>query len=72
MKNLFNNNKKNFAEARREPMLKINNQTYIRNRKIVEDLFKVNDISDFTWVAAILQSDMFHEFLFQALSKFKF
>lgn len=68
-KNILNYNKSYFTEVSREPMLRINNQTYIKNRKIVEDLLKVNDITNFKWVAGMLQSDMFHEFLFQALSK---
>jgi hypothetical protein len=72
MKNFLGTIKKSFSEERREPMLKLNYQTYIKNRKIVEDLLKVNDISDFKWTAAIIQSDMFHEFLFQALSKINF
>jgi hypothetical protein len=59
---------KTFSEVPKE-MLKLNTQTYIKNKKIVDDLLKVNDITNFTYFAALMQSDMYHEFLFQSLSK---
>ncbi len=61
-------NKKFFSEEPK-PMLKINYKTFIKHKKIVEDLLKVNDISDFTHLAAVNQSDLFYESLFQTLSK---
>ena len=66
---LVGRNKKYFTEISKQPLLKINNQTFIKNKKIIQDLLKVHDISNFNYLAAVLQSDMYHEFLFQALSK---
>jgi len=67
-RNYYKYSFKTFSEAPKE-MLKLNTQTYIKNKKIVDDLLKVNDITNFTYFAALMQSDMFHEFLFQSLSK---
>ena len=65
---LVGRNMKYFSEVSK-PLLKINNQTFIRNKKVIQDLLKVHDISNFNYLAAVIQSDMYLEFLFQALSK---
>ncbi len=58
---------KTFSESPKQ-MLKMTTQTYVKHKKIIEDLLKVNDVTNFSYFAALMQSDMFHEFLFQALS----
>lgn len=40
-----------------------------KQKKIVDDLFKMVDTTDFRVLALTLQSEMFHENLFQNLSK---
>jgi hypothetical protein len=40
--------------------------------KLMDDLDKMNDLQDFKIFALNLQSDLYHEHLFQNLSKIKF
>jgi hypothetical protein len=57
-----------FSSFNYNKRLTINKTMQKKNEKIVDDLFKMNDNTDFNTLALTLQSDLFHENLFQNLS----
>jgi hypothetical protein len=40
-----------------------------KQQKVLDDIYKMTNVSDFWEAALIMQSDLFHEQLFETLSK---
>ncbi len=48
----------------------LSRRALIRNMKLAQDTLKVVDLTDFKTFAAMIQSDMYHEYLFESLSMY--
>jgi single-stranded DNA-specific DHH superfamily exonuclease len=58
-----------FQKFQYNKRLTITKENINKNKKVIEDVFKMIDTTDFKVLALTMQSDMFHENLFQNLSK---
>ena len=57
-----------FQKFQYNKRLTLNKDILNKNKKVLDDLMKMNDTTNFYTLALTLQSDLFHENLFQTLS----